>query len=90
MMIGKIDTDFLETYYEVVLELERMLDIEGSFAERHSLEYGRGGMWELAKNITEEFQEKYKTLLWGSDIYFSEELENFITNFNYDKERGEK
>ena len=73
--------DYLETHYEIVSTLERMLDMEGSLAEIYKYNYGIGGMYELAKKMTEDFQGQYKLTMWGQELDWNDTLHSFITSY---------
>jgi hypothetical protein len=71
-------TDYLETFYEIVAffysnqENEFLLNIENT--------QGRGGMWELANTLTDEFQKLHENTPWGeaSDLDFYDTLYEFL------------
>jgi hypothetical protein len=73
----KPNTDYLETFYEVVAcfysyqENEFLLNIENT--------KGRGGMWELAESLTDEFQELHKDTNWGEELDWHDTLDQFLT-----------
>jgi len=69
-----LDTEFLETFYEIVAAFysnptsRRLQDIEEN--------EGRGGMWEYAQKLTEQFQELHKDREWDGEFY--DEIDNFL------------
>jgi len=73
----KPSNDYLETFYEVVAyfysyqENEFLLNIEN--------EKGRGGMWILAEELTDEFHAKYEDILWGNELDWHDTLDQFLT-----------
>jgi hypothetical protein len=72
-MSRKPSTDYLETYFEVVAEMERRSD---ALYERLD---GTGEKWELAKVMTDEFETRYANTDWDNDpIGWLETLENFL------------
>jgi hypothetical protein len=72
-MSRKPNTDYLETYFEVVAEMERRSE---ALYERLD---GTGEKWELAKVITDEFERRYANTDWDNDpIGWLETLENFL------------
>jgi hypothetical protein len=73
-----IDQDYLETHFEVCARIGAELEhdlfntvVANTYAER-----GRGGLYELAKELTDEFQEKFKDHQWDGDFF--DELEDFL------------
>jgi len=73
---------YLETYFEIVQEIvltiEKEKEGEGNAITRQHDEKGRGGLYELAKEWTDEFEAKYKGIEWGVEIEFHEKLEEFL------------
>jgi len=72
--------EYLETHYEVVSYLESNIDSESSMAYYHRRDYGIGGMYELAKTITDDFELKYKDELWDLE-YFIDTLYEFLIEY---------
>lgn len=73
-------TDFLETHYEVATFLNQCLEHEENKVFTHIFQKeGRGGVWQLAKKLTEEFHEKYKNEIWGENLDWLDTLELFLT-----------
>lgn len=73
-----IDEDYLETYYEMVqaITIEHMKDEpQGIVKDRHDAQ-GHGGLYELAKELTDEFQEKHNGRLWDGDFF--DEIQSFL------------
>lgn len=73
-----IDDDYLETYYEMVqaITIEHMKDEpQGIVKDRHDAQ-GHGGLYELAKELTDEFQEKHNGRLWDGDFF--DEIQSFL------------
>ena len=73
-----IDEDYLETHFEIVkaiVEQEQLENCCGIVYERRR-DYGYGGLYELAKELTDEFQEKFKDHQWDGD--FADEIESFL------------
>ena len=79
-LITKIMSDmesWNETHYEMVQAITENLDSD--LVERTEEEMGYGGLYELANDLTDEFQEMHKDKVWGeNDDSFFEELEIFI------------
>ena len=73
----KPSTDYLETFYEVVAHFYS--DQENEFLLNIENEKGRGGMWELAEDLTNEFQSRYDGTNWGEELDWHDTLEKFLT-----------
>ena len=69
-----LDTEYLETYYEIVAAFH--FNSTSKFLDEVQQEQGRGGMWEYAQTLTNEFQELHKDREWDGDFY--DELDNFL------------
>lgn len=76
-----------ETHYEIVEELSNQLasEDETNLATRTISQQGTGGLYLLAKRLTEEFEEKYTATLWGSteELCFFEKIEEFMSVQRY-------
>lgn len=70
--------DWSETHYEMVAHLNETELIEGSMAERKRYEQGVGGLYLLATALTDEFEEKYKGVVWGEELDYHDTLEEFL------------
>jgi hypothetical protein len=70
-----------ETHYEMVQAIIENSD--SVIVKTTEEESGIGGLYELAKELTDEFEELHKDKVWGeNDNSFFEELEIFI-NFKF-------
>ena len=66
-----------ETHYEMVQAIIENSD--SVIVKTTEEESGIGGLYELAKELTDEFEELHKDKVWGeNDNSFFEELEIFI------------
>lgn len=76
--MNKPNTDYLETYFEVVKRITLELEVEGrpSLVFDRLLEQGTGGLYELAEELTDEFQELHKDREWDCD--FHDTIEQFL------------
>lgn len=77
-------TSWYETFYEVVDKIS-WLDSECTYFNYPTLEnvietQGRGGLYELAKELTDKFELKFKDVEWGVDEFtdYYDELEKFL------------
>lgn len=60
--------DYLETHFEVVEELLYQLeDMEHPNLLEMYKQQGKGGLWVLAKSITDEFEELHKDRVWDGE-----------------------
>lgn len=79
--IGNFE-DWQETHFEVVRIL---LSNEDCFLDKieesDRKDKGTGGLWVLAKDITNSFQKFYLTESCRTDLNWYDELEKFINNF---------
>ena len=65
-----------ETHYEIVEHLTLTLDKEGSMAERVHNNMGIGGLYELAEDLTDEFEELNNGREWDGEFF--DEIELFL------------
>lgn len=74
-----------ETHAEICIELGSRIE-KGIEPEEDGMELSRGEVWELAENLTDQFEKKYKDIAWAIDInpetkeeyYYYDELEKFL------------
>lgn len=74
------DVGWRETFYEVVAVITfeiRKDQPTGTVNERHEAG-GTGALYELADELTKEFEEIHKNCTWGVDAEFWEEIEAFL------------
>ena len=76
------DTDWIETYFEVVTWINEQLEHEDSLPYLHEHHKGRGGLYELAEDLTDEFQKEYEDVAWGEELEYYDVLEMFLNNKN--------
>ena len=71
--------DWAETHYEVTAAIERVseAETEGIVNEMHT-QYGIGGKWRLAFELTNEFIELYADVVWGEELDWFDTLEQFL------------
>lgn len=63
----KPKTDYLETFYEIVAGFYSSPD--SKVLQEIEEEQGRGGLWEFAEKLTDEFQEQYKNFEWDGEFF---------------------
>jgi hypothetical protein len=71
-----------ETHFEIVSAIALELNKDepcGTIQLIHALQ-GHGGMYELAKDMTDEFQTLHADTVWGEDLDFRDEIESFINS----------
>jgi hypothetical protein len=75
-----IDEDYLETFYEMVGFITQVLVDEypdpENFIIKRNEEQGRGGLYELAKELTDEFQDLHANRQWDGDFF--DEIRSFL------------
>ena len=76
------DTDWIETYFEVVTWINDQLNKEGSLPHRQECHKGRGGLYELAEELTDEFQKDYGEIKWSEVVEYYDALEIFLNDKN--------
>lgn len=72
---------YLETHFEIVQAIVTSMlnpDQMPLVLERTQADYGRGGLYALAKVWTDEFEEKYKEVAWGEDMEYFDVIETFL------------
>jgi len=73
IMSRKPSTSYLETYFEVVAEMERRSD------SLYSQVDGMGAKWELAETIADEFEKEHVDTYWDNHPSgWLETLESFL------------
>lgn len=70
--------DYLETHFEMVRHILETEDVKGTPSYEVSEVNGFGGLYQLAKEWTDEFQNKYKDTVWGAELDFNDTLEEFL------------
>lgn len=69
---------WIETHYEVVAAIEREQckdEPQGLVAERHGAQ-GHGGLYELAEELTDEFEKLNEGRSWDGDFF--DEIDSFL------------
>lgn len=77
-------TNWHETHFEIVQEIAQRLSALGPVSEdcvvqQRQKEQGHGGLYELAQELTDEFEKKYEDVAWGEDEVDGEILEFYET-----------
>lgn len=70
---------FLETHFEISSQIAKSLELENSekVTEVHEGS-GHGGLYELAQDLTMEFETKYKDYDWSEGINYFDAIEEFL------------
>lgn len=73
-------TSWQETHFEIVqaITLEMNKDNPAGIAAERQEQQGHGGLYELAEELTNKFEQKYKGTEWGIEIEFFDTIEEFI------------
>jgi len=81
----KIDETYLETYlethYEVVSEINCRLESNNKLVDKRFQEFGTGGLYMLAKEITDAFESQYKDIVWGEELDWMDTLDGFLKDY---------
>lgn len=72
-----------ETHFEVVSHLAITSDVEGSLSHQRQAESGTGGLYQLAEEITNKFENAHIGVEWDGDYF------DTIEQFLEDLEKGE-
>ncbi|MGL5713275.1 MAG: hypothetical protein ACRCX2_09670 [Paraclostridium sp.] len=72
----KPTTEYLEAFYEIVANF--YLHTHSKVLEEIETTKGRGGMWEFAESLTDEFMEKYKDFEWDGEFF--DKIDEFLKN----------
>ena len=82
-------TSWYETFYEVTAFIEQRLqyymdNLDGinEIIYLREDEQGTGGIYELAKEWTDEFEKVHKDTSWGDEDVFSDTIEEWLTEKN--------
>ena len=71
-------TSWYETHHEIVSSVYWHVENgKNSIAAQIQSDKGRGGLYELAKELTDQFEEEYKDETWEETDWF-ETLEEFL------------
>lgn len=82
--------DWQETHFEMTTHVWSTAEHKGHMAYVAQQKKGTGGLWELAENITTQFEQRYKGHTWGvdSEEEWHEAIEDFYRDceqrFNYE------
>jgi len=70
-------TDWIETHFEIVSEITSNIDTyEGKVKEIYETQ-GRGGIYELAEELTNEFEQQFQGQEWDGEYF--EALAGFLS-----------
>ena len=75
-------TSWIETYYEIVSAIQSQLDNKDEVGRAWEVENteGLGGRYELAKELTDKFENQYKGIGWGFDLEWFDVIYEWIDN----------
>ena len=77
-----------ETHSEVVQYLSTSLDYSGSMANLTRENFGHGGLYEIAEQITDEFEKLYEGMDWDGDFF--DTIEEFLNKKEYEVRKSYK
>jgi hypothetical protein len=69
--------DYLETHFEISNAIQSQLDNEESIAFKIAEQGGTGQIYVLAKELTDEFTQKYSDEYWEANDFF-DTLDEFL------------
>lgn len=82
-------SDYLETYYEIVCEITQSINMGGysKIVEHIQEEKGRGGLYDLAEELTDKFEHTYEGVEWGinDDVQYFDAIDKFLNEELYEK-----
>lgn len=67
-----------ETHFEVVKGIANSEDTPGSTAHQVIEFIGTGGLYDLAKELTNKFENTYVDIDWGVDLIYQDVMEKFL------------
>lgn len=70
--------DWMVTNLEIVSFINDTVEKEGSMACKVQDNEGRGGLYLLAERLTNEFESKYKGVVWGEELEYFDTLGEFL------------
>lgn len=72
-------TSWMETHHEVTAGITNQLQMQEGKGYDVACQRGTGGTYELAEELTDKFELKYKKYNWGeSELSFFETMEEFL------------
>lgn len=77
---GETFESWHETHFEIVQWITLMADQEGNFVSELAESQGTGGLYELAKDLTDKFETLYSGVEWGidEDTQYFDIIEDFL------------
>lgn len=75
---GETFESWHETHFEIVQRITYMADKEGNKVSEVAQEQGTGGLYQLAKDLTDQFETLYSGIVWGIDEDYFDTLEDFL------------
>ncbi len=75
-------SSYLETHFEIVKHLTQTADFSGSLSNMRRESQGIGGLYELAEDLTNEFEKLHKDKFWDGDFF------DIMDEFLKEKERS--
>jgi hypothetical protein len=74
----EITPQYLETHFEVVSVIINSTEYN-TIKEVYDNQ-GTGGLYELAKDWTDEFEKKFQDVVWGEDLDYFDTIDAFLNN----------
>lgn len=78
---------YLETYYEIVDSISFSIDTDKEPSKIYEVQQqqGRGGLYELAKELTDKFENLNKGREWDGEFF--DEIDEFLNKELYERSR---
>ena len=72
--------EYLEIHYDIVeaITFDREFDNTCTLIGRTVIERGTGGLYELAKELTDKFTSQYKDVVWGEELEYQDTMVEFL------------
>jgi hypothetical protein len=74
-------TSWYETFFEISAYMIETCDVEGTIAHHYEMIGGRGMLYEIAHNLTDEFEYKHQLKNWDGEFF------DYIDEFMKEKNR---
>jgi hypothetical protein len=69
---------WMETHHEIVSAIALQAEIEGTITYQRMENQGIGGLYELGKELTNQFEKRYPSIEWDGNYF--DNLESFLLN----------
>ena len=72
--------EYLEIHYDIVeaITFDTQYDNTCTLLGKTAAEKGTGGLYELAKELTDKFTAQYKDTVWGEELEYQDTMVEFL------------